>query len=913
MRRKHRQKFLAWIMMLCLLFSMTVQPVFAEGNTENGNVQPQEAEETGRLEFQLGENDSFQGTTVTYANGYQLSVSYDGIGSNSISTDENGHTELRDIPSFKDITFTLTLPDGADGPMPNLMINGAPDSFSADKTLTRFFNFSEKNIIPVALSFPDNENPPGGGGQDNPPQPGDVNLDTDVRVTIWIGKQQGKDSQGNPVYSYEKVTQPLNSFLFEGLKMNGRESKIVEDSGTILYEKCGYALTDTNNKNEFSLYISFGAKAEAVYLLDRNQNGELSKIEGSDFTVDNEKRTITLDPAESYDIAIIEGISDDVTIIWTTDYDKADKWNDGVTGGDFAEDMYLAHGQAEIVSVTRGGDIIYDDNNKNNNIGSIEEDFGHVTLKRGDDIVIRLSPDYGYQLKSASLNGTELTPDDENVSTFEIRNIQGNIHFAGAFEKAENTSTNNLDFTVTDGISSVVSSGTLNMSAEEAPVITKDIPDNYSAVGAYDITLQNRVSKGIENAYWTSEITDLGNASATVSLKVDELDPKAEYSVLRSHDGEAPTVLPARVNTASGTITFETDKFSTYTIITPEECTAHTWNVTITFASNGKSARYSAVCDRCGASASGNAVVRSAAKTAATYTTKGTTRYTAAVTLDGQKFTATKDVQDIPVLTRIKMSSCTVALSKTTYIYTGKAIQPSVTVKKGSGALKAGTDYSVSYKNNTNPGTATVTITGKGKYTGSITKNFKITVTSTKITSLQNTSKGVKITWQKAANVSGYYVYRGNKKIKTITSGKTTTYTDTASRSNGSSYSYKVYSYVKTRSGKIINAAASPAVSVFYLNRTGITSLSNTSGKKATVKWLRNSKASGYQIQYCTRSDFSKGVQTVTISGRNTVSKKISGLKKGTRYYFRVRCYKTIGKNRYYSEWCNVKNKKITR
>ena len=46
MRRKHRQKFLAWIMMLCLLFSMTVQPVFAEGNTENGNVQPQEAEET---------------------------------------------------------------------------------------------------------------------------------------------------------------------------------------------------------------------------------------------------------------------------------------------------------------------------------------------------------------------------------------------------------------------------------------------------------------------------------------------------------------------------------------------------------------------------------------------------------------------------------------------------------------------------------------------------------------------------------------------------------------------------------------------------------------------------------------------------------------------------------------------------
>lgn len=58
--------------------------------------------------------------------------------------------------------------------------------------------------------------------------------------------------------------------------------------------------------------------------------------------------------------------------------------------------------------------------------------------------------------------------------------------------------------------------------------------------------------------------------------------------------------------------------------------------------------------------------------------------------------------------------------------YTGKAIQPSVTVKIGSTVLKKQTDYTVAYKNNIKAGTASVTITGKGNYTGTVSKNFKI-------------------------------------------------------------------------------------------------------------------------------------------------------------------------------------------
>ena len=64
--------------------------------------------------------------------------------------------------------------------------------------------------------------------------------------------------------------------------------------------------------------------------------------------------------------------------------------------------------------------------------------------------------------------------------------------------------------------------------------------------------------------------------------------------------------------------------------------------------------------------------------------------------------------------------------------YTGAAIKPAPTVKFGGKTLVKGTDYSVAYKNNTNAGTATVTITGKGNFTGTVNKIFTIKPASLK-------------------------------------------------------------------------------------------------------------------------------------------------------------------------------------
>ena len=70
--------------------------------------------------------------------------------------------------------------------------------------------------------------------------------------------------------------------------------------------------------------------------------------------------------------------------------------------------------------------------------------------------------------------------------------------------------------------------------------------------------------------------------------------------------------------------------------------------------------------------------------------------------------------------------------------YTGSTIEPTVTVKDGRKTLIAGTDYTVTYKDNTNVGTATATVTGTGNYTGSVETKFNITAKALTASMVQN-------------------------------------------------------------------------------------------------------------------------------------------------------------------------------
>ena len=72
------------------------------------------------------------------------------------------------------------------------------------------------------------------------------------------------------------------------------------------------------------------------------------------------------------------------------------------------------------------------------------------------------------------------------------------------------------------------------------------------------------------------------------------------------------------------------------------------------------------------------------------------------------------------------VSGATVALEKKSYVCDGKSKKPAVTVTLSNKTLVNGTDYTVTYSNNKNIGTATVIITGKGNYTGTLTDTFTI-------------------------------------------------------------------------------------------------------------------------------------------------------------------------------------------
>ncbi len=76
----------------------------------------------------------------------------------------------------------------------------------------------------------------------------------------------------------------------------------------------------------------------------------------------------------------------------------------------------------------------------------------------------------------------------------------------------------------------------------------------------------------------------------------------------------------------------------------------------------------------------------------------------------------------------------TIELSNSSLVYNGTELKPTATVKDGSAVLVEGTDYTLAYTNNVNVGTATVTATGIGNYTGTQTKEFSITKADMTIT-----------------------------------------------------------------------------------------------------------------------------------------------------------------------------------
>ena len=249
------------------------------------------------------------------------------------------------------------------------------------------------------------------------------------------------------------------------------------------------------------------------------------------------------------------------------------------------------------------------------------------------------------------------------------------------------------------------------------------------------------------------------------------------------------------------------------------------------------------------------------------------------------------ETAEIPALSRISISKASVTLSTSTYAYDGKAKKPGVTVKLNGKTLKNGTDYTVSYSNNTKVGTAKVTITGKGNYTGSVSKTY----------SIKNNFK--KATISGISNKS----YTGKNITQSITvkyNGKTL--------KNGTDYtvSYSSNKNIGTATVKVTGKGsyAGTITKTFKINPAKQEIQKLTAKSKAFfVDWEQKGSATGYEIQYATNSKFTSA-KKVTITNNKTDTKTISKLSGKKKYYVRVRSYTTVKGTKYYGAWSASKS-----
>ena len=264
----------------------------------------------------------------------------------------------------------------------------------------------------------------------------------------------------------------------------------------------------------------------------------------------SEQTAIALNAAGTQHIQIDHSVR---TITWA--YDRQT----------YGEDAYLEHGKAQVVAVEGVYDL-YSIPFANN---PGDEKGGHIAVEAGKQVTVRLTPDYGYQLKGVSLNGgVTLEPQDE-VSTFTFTMPDTNVHFKGIFTQTQDeikTSGTKVSSASVENGANAAPSGNLRLTVEDSDADTTNAlaqVENAVSAEAVNLTLDQIVSKG-DGTNWENPVTQF-DQPVKMKLQVADYDTAAGYEVVREHNGNL-TKLTTSVS-ENGTLTFETNQFSTYFIV----------------------------------------------------------------------------------------------------------------------------------------------------------------------------------------------------------------------------------------------------------------------------------------------------------------------------------------------------------
>lgn len=228
--------------------------------------------------------------------------------------------------------------------------------------------------------------------------------------------------------------------------------------------------------------------------------------------------------------------------------------------------------------------------------------------------------------------------------------------------------------------------------------------------------------------------------------------------------------------------------------------------------------------------------------------------------------------------------------------YTGKAITPEVKVSDGTTELVLGKDYTVQYSNHTQRGIGKILISGKGNYNGSQQVTFEITgasiaqavveIRESAVYTGKAIAPSVKVSLGEEKlqlNQDYIVIYADNKEV-----GKATVTVEGIGN-----YKDKKLAYF-----------------TIFPRTAGIKKLS-TKKNTITVSWKTKGEASGYIVEYARDKKFTKELKKKNVGNGKKASLKIKKLKKGKRYYVRVRSYKKVDGRRIYGKYSSIKSIKV--
>ena len=211
-------------------------------------------------------------------------------------------------------------------------------------------------------------------------------------------------------------------------------------------------------------------------------------------------------------------------------------------------------------------------------------------------------------------------------------------------------------------------------------------------------------------------------------------------------------------------------------------------------------------------------------------------------------------------------------------------------------SLTAGKKYYYSIASYKNTSTGAVAIGPKSSAINITTTSSSSVPAPSNLKVAEYSNSAIKLTWTKASDVTGYYVYRstdGKKysKIKTL-KAYTTAYTNT-SLTAGKKYYYSIASYKNTSTGAVAIGPKSSAVNALTISSSKLSYPSGFAVKEVATDaiklvWNKSSNASGYYIY---RSIDNKNFSKIKALPSSSTSYTNTALYLDTTYYYKIASY----------------------